>query len=600
MNDKLCNHVNILFAAAPKNQKAEEIKEELLTNLNDKYNDLLSNGYDSTAAFHIALSGIGDIDELLKECGGTVQVDAAPISPPPQESRLPVYSVLAFLLFCAFPVLPVIINVFGRSFTWELFCFFLVWVFAGSVILYGIVSSYTRQSGGAESNPAVPIFSKRKIVRMLVFVGLAIGILIFVDVFSRFHPFHAIQPFCSLCYLVAGGCYIFALVTLFLKEPIQTEGYNVPATSPYFPAPKSRLPLWLGLIAGLIVGLPILAPGVVPFFIVGGSTGVGVFCFFLFVAVSCGLFAFAITYAIASLCTGQARKTENYQRQLLAQAEPHVSKEFVQSELKRIGSVNKLRQVALVLAIVLLSLFVCSVVYHAVVPWQTSVFGNTITPTGPVIVQEREVGDLSMLDIIDVHDGVTVEFKLSDRNLITVETHADMMPNIHTEIRDGTLLIAQYYSNRYRNVKKLLVTVYSPSVPKHLFQVSGASRLTCEEPLKVEGVSLYASGASRLHFKNIESTGSINFKLDGASSAEVAGSAESVHIQASGASKLQASNLDVNHCEAEISGASRAELGNIGELSVRASGASHFTYRGTPTIKKQDVSGASRIKIFDR
>ena len=57
MNDKLKKHVDILFAAAPKNQKTAEIKEELLTNLNDKYNDLLSNGYDSTAAFHIALSG---------------------------------------------------------------------------------------------------------------------------------------------------------------------------------------------------------------------------------------------------------------------------------------------------------------------------------------------------------------------------------------------------------------------------------------------------------------------------------------------------------------------------------------------------------------
>jgi len=68
MNEKLRNHINILFAAAPKNRKAEELKEELLTNLNDKYDDLLKSGYDSTSAFHIALSGIGDIDELFREC----------------------------------------------------------------------------------------------------------------------------------------------------------------------------------------------------------------------------------------------------------------------------------------------------------------------------------------------------------------------------------------------------------------------------------------------------------------------------------------------------------------------------------------------------
>jgi len=76
MNEKLRNHVNILFAAAPKTAKAEEVKEELLTNLNDKYNDLLAQGYDSTAAFHIVLSGIGDIDEIFKECGGTEHADS--------------------------------------------------------------------------------------------------------------------------------------------------------------------------------------------------------------------------------------------------------------------------------------------------------------------------------------------------------------------------------------------------------------------------------------------------------------------------------------------------------------------------------------------
>ena len=39
-----------------------------LINLNDKYEDLLKSGYDSTAAFHIAISGIGDIDELFQAC----------------------------------------------------------------------------------------------------------------------------------------------------------------------------------------------------------------------------------------------------------------------------------------------------------------------------------------------------------------------------------------------------------------------------------------------------------------------------------------------------------------------------------------------------
>ena len=68
MNDKIRNHINIIFAAAPKTTKATEMKEELLINLNDRYEDLLKSGYDSTSAFHIAISGIGDIDELFEAC----------------------------------------------------------------------------------------------------------------------------------------------------------------------------------------------------------------------------------------------------------------------------------------------------------------------------------------------------------------------------------------------------------------------------------------------------------------------------------------------------------------------------------------------------
>lgn len=55
-----------LFENAPKTNRATELKEELLANLMDKYNDLLSSGKSEEDAFNIAIGGIGDVDELLK------------------------------------------------------------------------------------------------------------------------------------------------------------------------------------------------------------------------------------------------------------------------------------------------------------------------------------------------------------------------------------------------------------------------------------------------------------------------------------------------------------------------------------------------------
>lgn len=62
MKDQLTNYVNLLFAAA---QDAEDIKQEILQNTLDRYDDLIAQGKSPQAAYQLAISGIGDISELL-------------------------------------------------------------------------------------------------------------------------------------------------------------------------------------------------------------------------------------------------------------------------------------------------------------------------------------------------------------------------------------------------------------------------------------------------------------------------------------------------------------------------------------------------------
>lgn len=66
MIEKLQKNVEDLFENAPKTHRAYELKEELLSNLIDKYNDLVSSGKSEEEAFKSVMSGIGDIDELIK------------------------------------------------------------------------------------------------------------------------------------------------------------------------------------------------------------------------------------------------------------------------------------------------------------------------------------------------------------------------------------------------------------------------------------------------------------------------------------------------------------------------------------------------------
>lgn len=62
MRDQLVQYVNLLFAGA---DGAEEIKQEILQNTLDRYDDLIAQGKSEQAAYQLSISGIGDVQEIL-------------------------------------------------------------------------------------------------------------------------------------------------------------------------------------------------------------------------------------------------------------------------------------------------------------------------------------------------------------------------------------------------------------------------------------------------------------------------------------------------------------------------------------------------------
>lgn len=62
MRDQLIQYVNLLFAGAP---DSDDIRQEILLNTLDRYDDLVSQGKSPEAAYRLAISGIGDINEIL-------------------------------------------------------------------------------------------------------------------------------------------------------------------------------------------------------------------------------------------------------------------------------------------------------------------------------------------------------------------------------------------------------------------------------------------------------------------------------------------------------------------------------------------------------
>jgi len=68
-------YVESLFDNAPKSKKNNEIKEELILDLEEKYKDLIKEGKTPKQAYNDVIAGIGDIDEILEQLEDSMAVD---------------------------------------------------------------------------------------------------------------------------------------------------------------------------------------------------------------------------------------------------------------------------------------------------------------------------------------------------------------------------------------------------------------------------------------------------------------------------------------------------------------------------------------------
>ncbi|MGN0517500.1 MAG: permease prefix domain 1-containing protein [Acutalibacteraceae bacterium] len=72
MKDKLNKFIDALFINAPDTQATRDAKEELLSNVNAKYDDYIASRKDEETALNLTIASIGDISDILTSLGSKV------------------------------------------------------------------------------------------------------------------------------------------------------------------------------------------------------------------------------------------------------------------------------------------------------------------------------------------------------------------------------------------------------------------------------------------------------------------------------------------------------------------------------------------------
>ena len=183
----------------------------------------------------------------------------------------------------------------------------------------------------------------------------------------------------------------------------------------------------------------------------------------------------------------------------------------------------------------------------------------------------------------------------SDVEEVKIVAEDDIIDNLITEVKDGTLRIYMKQSNNWFNwnignqTRKAYVTVKELNT----INASSGSDVQSENTLKGETLEVKASSGSDvtldIYYKS--------FSLDtsSGSDAKISGKTKNFKAEASSGSDIKAQDLESSICRVSVSSGSDASVNVTDEMYAKASSGADVRYYGNPKVKDIDESSGGDV-----
>lgn len=192
---------------------------------------------------------------------------------------------------------------------------------------------------------------------------------------------------------------------------------------------------------------------------------------------------------------------------------------------------------------------------------------NVIPGSGRAVTESRDVTGFTTIDLSAVGD-VTVETGAEDS--LTVEADDNVLPNLTSEVQNGTLTLGNKPGLRLRS------------------QTPIRYRVTVT---RLDGLIL--SGSGTMTAENLTAD-ALTTDISGSGVVVVGGAAKTQTIKVSGSGRHDASRLTTERVNATVSGSGEVLVDVSGELTVDISGSGTVTYSGSPKVT-ESISGSGRV-----
>ncbi|MBI5839750.1 MAG: DUF2807 domain-containing protein [Chloroflexi bacterium] len=217
-------------------------------------------------------------------------------------------------------------------------------------------------------------------------------------------------------------------------------------------------------------------------------------------------------------------------------------------------------------------------------------FGGSVKGSGKIVTETRDVQDFLAISIEYPAEIVVQQGKSES---VKVEADDNLLPQLTTEMRNGTLFIENNERDWSKRVNpsrpvRIMITV------KDLREVdfSSAGTLLVED-LKTDEFKMVLSGAGEVTFSKIN-VRKLESILSGAGNIKANGVADNVKLIISGFGSFEAPDLASMVADVRITGAGNAVMRVKNELTAAVSGAGSVKYYGSPHVTK-NISGAGSV-----
>ncbi|GAB3551879.1 PspC domain-containing protein [Spirosoma fluminis] len=182
------------------------------------------------------------------------------------------------------------------------------------------------------------------------------------------------------------------------------------------------------------------------------------------------------------------------------------------------------------------------------------------------------VGEFSK---VDVGGAFVVRFRKGTTYKVVADGREEDLEDIEVKVKGNTLDVSVDRKGLFDwgNRNRVGLTITVPSIDE--LKLSGASKASLAGYGNFNKLDVELSGACRVVLDG--EVNDLSLDLSGASNALLRGHAQKLDVNLSGASKLEATDMRVDRASVDASGASHANLGQVGSLDSETSGASKVT-----------------------